>query len=261
MSSYPAPRKREPVRQQYKTLLDRNFKTAVLHLIETNYGGLGGGRKLAELLAEDVNALASRFFVSRKFVKPGQMVVIGVARSDKPRVGKSIRETELRPVVVTVYSRKEMKQWVNGGGNQDLRKLRMARILREAFAQGSVLHLGDIALLHLCRVGTAAKYIHDYERENNTVLPYRGTIHDLGPTTTHKEWIVDEYLQGKSHSQIKSETGHSTTSISNYIKAYRRVMILRKRFSKDDISFITGLSGKLIEQYLKIGKKHDWKVI
>ena len=215
MTRVVTPRKGEPVKRQYKTMLDKTFKTAVLHMIETNYGGLGGGRKLAELLAEDVDTLASTFFVPREFVRPGQMVINAVAKSDKPRVGKSIRETQLKPVVVTVYSEEEMRQWIAGTTNVELKKKRMARILQDVFECGGVLHLGDIALLHLCRVATAAKYVHDYERDHDTVLPYRGTVHDLGPTTSHKEWIVDEYLKGKSHSQIKAETGHSTTSISN----------------------------------------------
>jgi len=256
-----SPRKGEPVKRRYKTMLDKTFKTAVLHLIETNYGGLGGGRKLAELLADDVDTLASTFFVSREFVKPGQMVISAVAKSDKPRVGKTIRETQLKPVVVTVYSEEEMMKWIAGTTNLELKKQRMARILRDVFECGGVLHLGDIALLHLCRVSTAAKYVHDYEREHNTVLPYRGTVHDLGPTTTHKEWIIGEYLKGKSHSQIKAETGHSTTSISAYIKGYRRVMILKKYFSQDDIAFITGLSKKLVGQYLKIGEQQNGRVI
>ena len=248
-------------RPRYHAMLSKNFKTAVLHLIETGYGCLGGGKKLAELLAKDIDSLASRFFVSRDFVKPGQLVLNAIAKSDKPRVGKTIRETPLKPVIVTLFSDDELKNWVNGVKNKEMKKQRLARILKEAFEDGGVLQFGDLALIQLCNDRTAARYVHAYEQEHGTVLPYRGTVHDLGQTTTHKRWIVGKYLEGKPYSSIKAETSHSTASIGRYIKGYRRVVLLSRYFNQADISFLTGMSKRLIKQYLKIGKEHNWKVL
>lgn len=248
------------VTSQYPSMLEKNFKNSVYHLIEGGYGSLGGGKKLAELLAGDINDLASRFFVPRDFVKPGQMVINAVCKSDTPRVGKTMRDTKIKPVVVTLFTDEETKDWINGTKKRDLKKSRMARILAEAFEDEGVLHLGDLSLIHLCCVSTAGRYVHEYEDENETILPYRGTIHDLGPTMTHKELIVEKYLSGKTHEQIKRETDHSTVAISNYIRCYRRVVILQKSFTGDEISFITGMSKRLVTQYVKIGEKHHWRV-
>jgi len=246
--------------RRYSSLTEKNFKNSVYHLIEDNYGSLGGGKKLAELLANDINELASKHFVSRDFVKPGQMVINAVCKSDRPRVGKTIKDTEIKPVVVTLFAEEDINGWINGMRKRDLKKMRMARILKEAFEDQGVLNLGDLSLIHLCCVSTSGRYVHEYEDENDTVLPYRGTVHDLGPTMTHKELIVEKFLSGSTHAQIKQETGHSTAAISNYIRGYRRVATLHKMFSADEISFVTGMSKRLVEQYLKIGEKHQWRV-
>ena len=243
-------------------MTEKTFKNAVFHHIELNYGNLGGGKKLSELLAADIDDLASKFFLPRDHVKPGQMVLTVVSKSDTPRVGKRMQDTETKTVVVTLISDEEMKQWINGTKKTVLKRNRMARIANEVFEQIGVVSLGDLSLIQLCGVSTTSKYVHRYEEEQDVVLPYRGTIHDLGPTMSHKEVITEQVLNGKSHEQIKDATGHSTKAICNYVKGYRRVVLLHnKGYPEDDISFITGMSKKLVKQYLKLGEKHDWKVI
>lgn len=249
-------------RHSYAAMVEKTFKNAVFHHIESNYGNLGGGKKLSDLLATDIDELASKYFVSREFIKPGQMVLSVVCKSDTPRVGKRMKDTEIKPVVVTLISEEEMRQWLDGTSKAILKKNRMARIATEVFEQVGVVSLGDLSLIQLCCVNTTSKYVHRYEKEQDIVLPYRGTIHDLGPTMTHKEVITDQVLNGKSHSQVKAATGHSTKAICNYVKAYRRVVLLRNSgYPEEDISFITGMSKKLVKQYLKLGEKHNWKVV
>ncbi len=252
----------ESRKPSYSSMLEKTFKNAVFHLVQTEYGNLGGGKKLSELLAKDIDTLASNFFVSRDYIKPGQMVLNAVCKNDKPRVGKTMRETKLKPVVVTLFTEEKMRDWINGKKKRELKKDRSARILSESFeGDDGVLHIGDLSLLHLCSVSTAAKYVHEYEKEHGVVLPYRGTVHDLGPTVTHKEWIVKKYLEGKTYRQIKTETSHSIAAISNYIRGYRRVVLLHRTFSEGEIPFITGMSRRLVEQYLKLGEDNSWKVI
>ena len=103
--------------------------------------------------------------------------------------------------------------------------------------------------------------MHSYEEEHELILPYRGTIHDLGRTISHKEKIVKMYLEGKSYEKIKQETGHSIQAISNYIRGYRRVVLLSENYEEEEISFLTGMSKSLVREYLKIAKENGWKVI
>ncbi len=43
--------------------------------------------------------------------------------------------------------------------------------------------------------GTVSKDIREYQIENQVVLPYRGTIHDLGRAITHKKIIIGHFLK------------------------------------------------------------------
>ena len=49
--------------------------------------------------------------------------------------------------------------------------------------------LSDVAAILKLSEGTISKYVREYEKAQNEVIPRRGTIHDMGPTLTHKKII------------------------------------------------------------------------
>lgn len=243
----------------YPSMVDKTFKNAVMELIQSQYGSLGGGNRLSDMLASDVSKLADQFFLSKDFIRTGQLVLTVVCASERPRVGKRMANTKLKPITVNLFTDKEIHDWISGMGTQELRKKRMARILKEAYDQGGVMSLGDLSLIHLCTPLTAGRYVHSVENETNTVLPYRGTIHDLGRGVTHKAQIVELYLRGIATTDIKRMTAHSLEACDNYIRGYRRVALLHQRFSVEDIPFLSGMSPSLVNEYIKLGEKYNWK--
>jgi len=66
----------------------------------------------------------------------------------------------------------------------------VARILCEAYEQGGVLNQADMSHLIGVSAGTIGKDIRESQLEQGVILPYRGTIHDIGPTSTHKIIII-----------------------------------------------------------------------
>ena len=254
-----SPQETEGRGSAYSAMAEKTFKNAVTELIQSQYGSLGGGRRLSEMLATDISNLADRFFLSKDFVRNGQLVLTAVCESDRPKVGKRMLNTKLKPITVNLFTDEELHDWVAGTGKRELKKKRMARILREAYDQGGVLSLGDLSLVHLCCPQTAGRYVHAVESETNTVLPYRGTVHDLGRGVTHKAEIVDFYLQGIATPDIKRKTDHSEEACDNYIRGYRRVALLHQRFNPEDIPFLAGMSPSLVKEYIKLGEKHSWK--
>ena len=76
----------------------------------------------------------------------------------------------------------------------------MARILREAYEQNGVLNQADVSLLIGVSAGTIGKDIREFQLEHGVILPYRGTVHDIGPT-------IDS--QKDYHSAICSEHTNS----------------------------------------------------
>lgn len=91
-----------------------------------------------------------------------------VCADEKPSYGKTLEKTR-----------------ENGYSHKELRKFKVARILREAFEQKVALSQADVAEMLGVSTGTVSRDIREYQIENQVVLPYRGTMHDLGRAINH----------------------------------------------------------------------------
>ncbi len=60
----------------------------------------------------------------------------------------------------------------------------------ELYKQDGCLTVAELAIMLKISVVTVCKYIREWELEHKTVLPRRGSIHDIGPTLTHKKIIL-----------------------------------------------------------------------
>jgi hypothetical protein len=91
-------------------------------------------------------------------------------------------------------------------------------MLHEADKQGGTLAETDLPLILSCSNMTIYKNITEYERENNVVLPRRGTVHDLGRSRTHKRIICKKSLRDKKATpDIARETYHSPNAVDRYL--------------------------------------------
>ena len=105
---------------------------------------------------------------------------------------------------------------------------------------------------------TLKKVLDRWQEENDTVLPLRGTIHDLGPTLTHKRQIIAYHLQGLSTQQIARKTYHDPESVDRYIRDFQRILELKRdKVPVYKIQFYTKLSHGLVNEYLQIIKEHN----
>ncbi|MFQ5561691.1 MAG: DUF1670 domain-containing protein [Nitrospinota bacterium] len=65
---------------------------------------------------------------------------------------------------------------------------------------------------------TISKYARQYEKENDCLLPKRGTIHYIGRCITHKPVICRKViLEGKSIEETARETNHSPEGVTRYV--------------------------------------------
>ncbi len=60
-------------RDRYESINKRNFRNALIHLLETEYKIIGS-RKILSLLADDIEQLHSEYFVSTSTVGIGEIV-------------------------------------------------------------------------------------------------------------------------------------------------------------------------------------------
>jgi DNA-binding transcriptional regulator YhcF (GntR family) len=96
-------------------------------------------------------------------------------------------------------------------------------------------------------------------RKQGIIIQTRGEVNDIGSSTSHKTRIVEKYLRGKEYTQIQQEERHSLESIKRYIQNFSRIVWLRQNqnASNDDIRLITGVSERIIREYLELYERHN----
>ena len=84
--------------------------------------------------------------------------------------------------------------------------------------------------------------------------PRRGTIHDMGPSVTHKAIICYKSLvEKKPTSQVALETFHSPEDVEEYVQCFRRIQLCRdKGLSPEEVAQATGHSLALVQEYLDL---------
>jgi hypothetical protein len=213
-----------------------------------------GGERTRKALVDALINITNNFYKDTNHLKQGQISWTAVHKDSKGAYGKRIQETSLTPVTLTLVQDSDALARANGAKLRDIKKEAVARLCNEAYEQKGCMSLADISVLLKIAPATASKYILEYEKENSVVLPRRGTIHDMGPTITHKETIIEKlFIEQKTVQQVMRETNHSSKAIERYITAFKRVLLcVRKGMNRDQIPYSLSLHKKVIDQYLKI---------
>ncbi len=101
---------------------------------------------------------------------------------------------------------------------------------------------------------TISKYAREYEKENDCLLPRRGTIHDIGRSITHKAVICRKViLEGKAIEETAKETNHSNEAVTRYIINFKRIYkYLEKGLSVNDTAFAIKVSKNLVLEYVNL---------
>jgi hypothetical protein len=129
------------------------------------------------------------------------------------------------------------------------------RLSREAFEQGGLLSQRDIALV----TGYSDGAVSDSTvalRTRGVFLPLRGYLMDMGSFPTHKAAIIGLYLQGLLTPDIARRTYHSKEAVDRYIRGFERVRLLAAKFAKEELPMLTGMSERLIGEYLSLIAQH-----
>jgi hypothetical protein len=137
---------------------------------------------------------------------------------------------------------------------RDIKREAVARACLEIDAQGGCVAASELAIMFKTTPTTVGKYIVQWEVENGKVLPRRGTIHDMGPTLTHKKEICRLlFIEGKTVSQVVNLTKHSTRSIDRYITNFRQVFTYKiKGLTVQETALATKLNKRLAEEHHRL---------
>ena len=224
---------------------------AIKHLLEEQYAFVGGDR-VQDMLIEDSIQIFQLYSRDPWHLEVGQTLWFAVHMDEKPGPGKTLSKMRVVPTILSITHEEDKQMRINGYSHQEIRRYRVARMLKEAYAQKGVLTQADVAELIGVSAGTIGKDIKSYQSEQGIILPYRGTIHDIGPSLTHKKVIIEKFLQGIPTPDISRMTQHTEEACDRYIKAFKKVRMLHGKMKPLEIARIIGMSERLVNEYIAL---------
>lgn len=213
-----------------------------------------GGFRTRQTLVNVIYDMVLKFFPETNHLRQGQIVWTTVHKDAKGAYGKSIKDTELTPVVLTLVQDTDAMDRAHGKKLREIKKEATARLCQEAYAQNGCLTETELAVMLKMSQPTVGIYLREYEAAHKTVLPRRGTIHDMGPTLTHKKIIIEKlFIEQKTVQQVILETCHSARAIERYITSFKQILLCyRKGMNIDEISFSVRKTKNLVQEYLDL---------
>lgn len=205
----------------------------------------------AKAIINQVYEVYQPFFDNASAMRPGQMLfeVVSIVNSAR----KKLSECIMLSVILTLDAGAEDLLIKKEQGVIGLRRHRLQRVCYEAFQQGGLLTVEDIAhrLLN-CGERTVCRDIEAF-KEQGIILPLRSTVKDMGKSISHRTQIIKEWLHGNEYSEISRKTNHSIDAVANYIDKFKRIVCLAKdNYEIKTIAFMVKLSSSLTQEYYSI---------
>jgi hypothetical protein len=255
---------RPGLRDRYESIPKRDFKTALIRLLETEYKVMGSHRVLV-MLADDVEQLCWDYYPRQSRLQMGD-IVWQTTKDDgqRPNYGKKTEDYTVQTVVLPLIRKDDVERRIffkKGDRNSNYRHREardielMVRLLKSAKEQGGLLSGAELSVLMNRGLTTIGKYLKAYFEKTGEVLPMKGYVLDQGSNPTHKGIIISLYEQAISPADIVLKTGHTQDAVDRYIKAYEQALqLVKKKHDAISICQITGRSMNTIRQYLRLVK-------
>jgi hypothetical protein len=242
-------RKRSDRYHKYHSAHHRFLKPSIMEFFKREFPSYFGPA-IREKIADELIVVFEGLNRNKKTLKPGQILWNAIdknTRADSPN-------RRFIPVILTIVNPNDIDLLVKGLSIRKYRQNVIARITREAFQQGALLSMRDIALLLATSDAYISKDRKEYEEKNGITLPHTGSLHDMGSCITHKYQIIYKIVvEKKDPFTVARETNHSQKAVDHYYKDFNRVKLLY--FDNKPPEFIqaaTGLPKYVINQYLLI---------
>jgi len=210
-----------------------------------------GGIRTRQVLVKSITDMVHQFYPETSYMRPGQVTWPTVHRDEHSSYGKSIKQTRLTTVILDLVRTEDALERAKGKKLRVVKKEAVARMCKQAFEQEGCLTNAEIAILLKISPGCVSNYIKEWEIENREVLPRRGSIHDIGPTLTHKKIIIEKlFIEQKTVQQVSRETSHSLPAIQRYISAFRQILLCKQKgMSTEETAFSIGRTERLVREY------------
>lgn len=220
-----------------------------------------GGVRTRQVLVKSIVDMVQQFYPETSHMQPGQMIWPTVHRDEFSAFGKSIKKTRLTTVMLNLVQSQDALDRAKGKKLAEIKREAIARMCKEAFEQEGCLTNAELAILLKMSPNTVSKYIKEWEAEHRELLPRRGTIHDLGPTLTHKKIIIEKlFIEQKTVQQVSRETCHSLPAIQRYISTFKQILLCKQKgMTTEETAYSVGRTVRLVIEYEKIIEEYKEK--
>lgn len=251
-------------RDRYESINKRNFRQAIINLLENEYKIIGS-RKILQILADDIENMHREYYPKQEHVGFGE-IIFTTTKDDGQRqsYGKKTEDYATTTVVLPLITKEDVERRIyykKGDRNSNYRHREardietMVRLLKSAKSQGGLLSGAELSVLMNRSLSTIRKYLDAYREKTGEILPLKGYVLDQGSLPTHKGIIISLYEQGISPADIALNTSHSQNAVDRYIKYYEQAKkLIRKGLDETAIKEITGRSMKIVREYIKLYK-------
>jgi len=132
------------LQKTYGPQAQKTFLGALEAFLCTEFPQLAGGRA-RRAIAQALTELVYQFFPATSHLRPGQTSWVSVAKDETSAYGKTISQTRMVSVIVTLLAADEAQQRRDGKRLRDLKRDTVARICQETDAGDAV----ELTILHL----------------------------------------------------------------------------------------------------------------
>jgi len=247
----------------YSPLQDKTLASILRHLFITEFG-YGQKVVFAEVMITRIFETLEPFLQSVSLLRPGQLLWMAVRRDQRKHTFEWMKDTPKVPVILDLVADEDLAALAKGEPLINIRRRRHARLLDQTLAQGGVLAQSDLVALGLASEAQIQGDIQYTQKAEDRILPYRGSVQDIGPTMSHKVDVARLLEAGYLEPEIgrKLSPVHDLRSVERYAQAYKNVLkLLDNDLAPEDIAAILSLSPGLLRRYMAIVQVHHPEVL
>lgn len=224
--------------------LNNQFQKRIEH-------GMGCSPFIAEAITNVAKEIYLPYLNAKDCLTPGKIYFQCISKKVAPNI--PISESELVTVILTLYAGDPDLNIRKRHGIKKLRQIRILRMCTEAYNQGGLLTVEDLAY-RILNVGerTIVRDLSEL-RKGGENPPLRSTIKDMGKTVSHRTLLIKNWLKGDELSDLQRKYNHSLSAIENYINTFKRVIFLNAEGKPvNQAAYITKISVPLAEAYIQL---------
>lgn len=249
--------------ETFSPLRDKSLKNMLRHQFVTEFG-YENKVMFAEAMINRILQTVETFTRPADWLRPGQFLWMAVVNDGRKHCRKRMRDTPQVPVILDLVTDEDLEALAEGQDFKAVRRQRQARLLKQALAQGGVLAQGDLAALALIHHQRVSQDIATYQQENGCILPYRGSVQDIGATLTHKVEVIRLLEAGFLEPEICQQLAvhHDLSAVENYVQTYKNILkLLERGFATAEVAGILNISQRLVDSYVPIIQEHHPEVL